>query len=100
MLVHHVKGQPPASTYVREKVGVTCDTNRETPCRSRPRYPPMSARKLSQMIFLIPMYILQLSYGMHSGFPAILTPQLRDKNCDRFIIDDNEESWIGMYIQR
>ena len=32
MLVHHVKGQPPASTYVREKVGVTCDTNRETPC--------------------------------------------------------------------
>ena len=30
---HHAKGQPPASTYVREKVGVTCDTNRETPCR-------------------------------------------------------------------
>ena len=57
----------------------------------------MSARKWSQMVFLIPMYILQLSYGMHSGFPAILTPQLRDKNCDRFIIDDNEESWIGMY---
>ena len=31
---HHAKGQPPVSTYVREKVGVTCDTNRETPCRS------------------------------------------------------------------
>ena len=29
---HLAKGQPPASTYVREKVGVTCDTNRETPC--------------------------------------------------------------------
>ena len=57
----------------------------------------MSARKCSQLVFLIPMYILQLSYGMHSGFPAILTPQLRDKNCDRFIIDYNEESWIGMY---
>ena len=60
----------------------------------------MSARKWSQLVFLIRMNILQLSYGMNSGFPAILTPQLRDKNCDRFIIDDNEESWIGMYIQR
>ena len=32
MFDHHVKGQPAASTYVREKVGVTCDTNHETPC--------------------------------------------------------------------
>ena len=31
---HLAKGQPPASTYVREKVGVPCDTNRETPCRT------------------------------------------------------------------
>ena len=33
MLVQHVKGQPAASTYFRER-GVTCDTNRETPCTS------------------------------------------------------------------
>ena len=32
MLVHHVKGQPALSTYVREKGGVTCYTNRGTPC--------------------------------------------------------------------
>ena len=31
LLVHHVKGQPAASTYVREKGCVTCDTNRDTP---------------------------------------------------------------------
>ena len=30
---HHVKGQPSLSTYVREKVGVTFYTNRETPCK-------------------------------------------------------------------
>ena len=29
---HHVKGQPAASTYVREKGCVTFDTNRDTPC--------------------------------------------------------------------
>ena len=29
---HHVKGQPAASTYVRKKGCVTCDTNRDTPC--------------------------------------------------------------------
>ena len=35
LLVQHVKGQPAASTYVQEKGGVTCDTNRGTPCRWR-----------------------------------------------------------------
>ena len=30
---HHVKGQPAASTYVREKGCVILHTNRETPCR-------------------------------------------------------------------
>ena len=29
---HHVKGQHAASTYVREKGGVTCDTICVTPC--------------------------------------------------------------------
>ena len=32
MPVHHVKGQPGVSTYVREKGCLTCDTHRETPC--------------------------------------------------------------------
>ena len=32
MPVRHVIGQPAASTYVREKGCVTCDTNRDTPC--------------------------------------------------------------------
>ena len=32
LLVHHVKGQHAASPYVREKGGVTCYTNRGTPC--------------------------------------------------------------------
>ena len=31
---HHVKGQPAASTYVREKGCIKKDSNRETPCRS------------------------------------------------------------------
>ena len=33
MPVHHIKGQPAASTCVREKGGITSDTIHETPCR-------------------------------------------------------------------
>ena len=32
---HHVKGQPAASTFVREKGCLKKDSNRETPCRRR-----------------------------------------------------------------
>ena len=32
MPVHHVKGQPAASTYVQKKGCITFDTNRATPC--------------------------------------------------------------------
>ena len=32
MPVQHVKGQPAASTYVREKGGVKKYSNRDTPC--------------------------------------------------------------------
>ena len=32
MPVQHVKGQPAASTYVREKGCLKKDSNRETPC--------------------------------------------------------------------
>ena len=56
---------------------------------------PNQPRKWSQILCLVPLYLLQLSYGMNSGFPAILTPQLK-KNCSSFSINDNEESWIGM----
>ena len=52
-------------------------------------------RKWSQILCLGPLYILQLSYGMNSGFPAILTPQLKN-NCSSFSINGNEESWVGM----
>ena len=39
MPVHHVKGQPAASTYVQEKGGVTCDTNRGTHCMKEKKTP-------------------------------------------------------------
>ena len=35
MPVHHQKGQPDPSSYVREKGCFTLSTNRETPCRTR-----------------------------------------------------------------
>jgi hypothetical protein len=47
-----------------------------------------------KILALVPLYLLQFSYGMNSGFPAILTPQLRE-NCSEFYITENEESWIG-----
>ena len=34
LLVQHIKGQPAASTYVREKGGITFYSIRKTPCRS------------------------------------------------------------------
>ena len=49
-----------------------------------------------QFVAISPVYILQLCYGMSSGYPAIVTPQLNN-NCqdDTFSIDDDQESWIG-----
>ena len=35
MPVHHVKGQPAASTYVGEKECIKKDSNRDTPCSSK-----------------------------------------------------------------
>ena len=51
-----------------------------------------------QAVAILPLYLLQLCYGMQSGFPAVLTPQLNSNCCNHsagFSIDDNEESWIG-----
>ena len=42
---------------------------------------------------LVPVYLLQVCYGMNTGFPAILTPQLRE-NCSEFPISLDQESWI------
>ena len=51
------------------------------------------ARQSTQLLALIPVYLLQICYGMNTGFPAILTPQLRE-NCSEFPITEEEESWI------
>ena len=51
-------------------------------------------RVWSQILALVPIYILNICSGMHNGYSAILTPQLRS-GCDGFTIDDYEESWIG-----
>eukprot|EP00095_Tigriopus_kingsejongensis_P009111 maker-scaffold150_size309978-snap-gene-2.13 protein:Tk09111 transcript:maker-scaffold150_size309978-snap-gene-2.13-mRNA-1 annotation:"sugar transporter 12" len=51
------------------------------------------AHRRTQIYALIPIYLLQFCYGMNTGFPAILTPQLRE-NCSEFSINDNQESWI------
>ena len=46
-----------------------------------------------QVLALVPVYLLQICYGMNTGFPAILTPQLRE-NCSEFSITSDQESWI------
>ena len=57
--------------------------------------PIVKPRKWSQFLALIPLYTLQFVYGMHTGFPAILTPQLSEhRNCSDFTISDTEESLI------
>jgi hypothetical protein len=48
---------------------------------------------------LLPIYLLQFTYGMNTGFPAILTPQLND-DCSDWRITTNEESWIGETIRK
>ena len=47
-----------------------------------------------QLLAILPVYILQLCYGMSSGYPAITTPQLT-MDCAKFAITDDQESWIG-----
>jgi hypothetical protein len=43
---------------------------------------------------LLPVYLLQICYGMNTGYPAIMTPQLRE-DCSEFEITEDQESWIG-----
>lgn len=51
------------------------------------------AQTRTQIYALVPIYLLQFCYGMNTGFPAILTPQLREP-CSEFRITENQESWI------
>ena len=49
-----------------------------------------------QVISLLPVYLLQISYGMNTGYPAIITPQLEEP-CSEFNITADQESWIGIW---
>jgi len=42
---------------------------------------------------LLPVYLLQISYGMNTGYPAIVTPQLEEP-CSEFKVTPDQESWI------
>ena len=49
-----------------------------------------------QLFALVPIFLLQFTYGMNTGFPAILTPQLAEEGAE-FTITSDEESWEGNY---
>ena len=51
------------------------------------------ARRSTQVVALVPIYLLQFCYGMNSGYPAIITPQLQEP-CSEFEITTSQESWI------
>ena len=57
----------------------------------------MTYRSVFQVISLLPVYLLQISYGMNTGYPAIITPQLEEP-CSEFNITADQESWIGMWL--
>ena len=46
-----------------------------------------------QVLAVTPVYVLQLCFGMSSGYPAITTPQL-SANCTNMTITRDQESWI------
>jgi len=48
---------------------------------------------IRQIVSLLPLYLLELCYGMNSGFTAILTPQLWG-DCAEFDISLDQLSWI------
>jgi len=71
---------PKIGEDIQDGIGTGADTSNHT-------------RRWSQALCLLPVYLLQLSYGMNSGFPAILTPQLGEP-CSEFSISMDQESWI------
>ena len=48
---------------------------------------------LLQFLFLLPGYLLQMTFGMNTAFTAILTPQLMETGSE-FEITEDQESWI------
>ena len=77
MPVHHVKGQPAVSEYVREKGGVTCYTNRGTPCRILAHVicgeaANSSRRKLFSSFFLCPKRAKTLQNNMVPYFALVI----------------------------
>ena len=50
-----------------------------------------------QVMALLPVYLLQVCYGMNTGYPAIMTPQLRE-GCSEFEITEDQESGIGKMV--
>lgn len=64
--------------------GVEEHNNGITQCR---------AQQWTQILALLPVYLLQVCYGMNSGYPAILTPQLAEEGSE-FQITPDQESWI------
>jgi len=55
--------------------------------------PDMKQAMRRQVLAILPVYILQLCYGMSSAFPAIVIQQL-SMQCAIFKITQDQESWI------
>ena len=55
--------------------------------------PSKSSSFWRQLMAVSPVYVLQLCFGMTSGYPAITTPQLM-ANCTNLSITRDQESWI------
>ena len=47
-----------------------------------------------QLLAVSPVYVLQLCFGMSSGYPAITTPQLTANCTGNLTISKDQESWI------
>ena len=60
-----------------------------------PQFPQPEQILPLQLFALVPIFLLQFTYGMNTGFPAILTPQLAEEGAE-FTITSDEESWEAM----
>ena len=64
---------------------------------TRQRIHQLFVFSFEQVMALLPVYLLQICYGMNTGYPAIMTPQLRE-DCSEFEITEDQESWIGKML--
>ena len=72
---HHMKGQPAASTYIREKGGVTCDTIRVTPCTSSGY--ANRGTEVTYPLKSVPLAVCCRLAGVHRGTLLLPLPLLR-----------------------